>query len=290
MPWLELRIDSSREAAPELEAQLLSLGALSVTLQDNADQPILEPAPGETPLWDNTRVVGMFAGDCDTEAIVQNLRLPEETAAVWQILEDRIWEREWMNHFSPLKCGEKLWICPSWTPPPEPESVNIMLDPGLAFGSGTHPTTFLCLNWLSKQNLSAKSIVDYGCGSGILAIACLLLGAKQATCVDIDPQALIATRENLKNNRLEHADVELCLPEEFNPPQADFVVANILAAPLIELAPKIASLVKPNGKLCLSGILATQAEMVSSAYANDFIFEPVLIREEWACLTASKHP
>jgi ribosomal protein L11 methyltransferase len=197
MTWLQLHINTSPEAAKKVDSALQKNGALSVTLADNADQPIFEPALGETPLWQETRVTGLFNADVDSKSLQERILRECKQAfssSHWSILEDKDWEREWMIHYHPIQCTENFWICPSWTPVPDPKAVNLMLDPGLAFGTGTHPTTFLCLQWIAEQNFSGKKAIDYGCGSGILGIAALLLGAEQVTGVDIDPQALLATR------------------------------------------------------------------------------------------------
>ncbi|MBB3167294.1 50S ribosomal protein L11 methyltransferase [Simiduia aestuariiviva] len=290
MPWLQLIIHTDRRHADAIDDALLEVGAVSVTLQDDADQPILEPALGETPLWDATRITGLFDADIDTAAVSLELlaQLPEPpTDLKWEQLEDKDWEREWMASFKPICCGERLWICPSWQAPPQADAVNLMLDPGLAFGTGTHPTTFLCLQWLDQQALEQKHLVDFGCGSGILGIAALLLGARQVIGVDIDPQALLATRDNATRNGLPTDAMPVYLPADAPTPQADIVLANILAGPLVELAEVLSAQVVAGGKLCLSGILATQAETVMAAYPA-FAFDPVAQKEEWVRLTATK--
>lgn len=288
MPWLELRIDSNRDDAPAIEDALVNCGALSVTLQDNADHPIFEPALGETPLWQNTRVVGLFDADIDTGAVYRQLQLPRDTAHSWNTLEDKDWEREWMAHYQPIQCGANLWICPSWIAPPQPEAVNLLLDPGLAFGTGTHPTTFLCMQWLSEQELAGRTAVDYGCGSGILGIAALLLGARSVIGVDIDPQALLATQDNAQRNGLAAERFLVFFPGKAPSTKHDVVLANILAGPLVELADTLEQHLNPQGLLCLSGILHTQADTVMSAYSDFVDFDPVRQREEWVCLTGRR--
>jgi ribosomal protein L11 methyltransferase len=291
MPWLQLRINSSRAQAERIEDLLLEAGAASVTFEDNADEPILEPALGETPLWGLTRVTGLFDAEIDTEATDQILEdklgqsLPDHR---WEQLEDKDWEREWMKHYQPIQCGERLWICPSWLAPPEPECVNLLLDPGLAFGTGTHPTTFLCLQWLDHLALEGKTVTDYGCGSGILAIASLLLGADSTICVDIDPQALNATTDNAQRNGLTADQTPVYLPDKAPETPTDVMIANILAGPLVSLAPKLASLTKPGGRLCLSGIIESQAEEVMDSYQPWFDFDPPASSEQWVRLTAVK--
>ncbi|NHN37017.1 50S ribosomal protein L11 methyltransferase [Pseudomaricurvus alcaniphilus] len=300
MPWLQLRIDTDRHRAAELEDALLAAGAASVTLQDNADQPILEPALGETPLWESTRITGLFDASIDVAAVTRELAglcskpLPPHR---WEQLEDKDWEREWMQHYQPIDCGNNLWICPSWLQPPVADATNLLLDPGLAFGTGTHPTTFLCLQWLAEQAAVTDSgtapfanrvFVDYGCGSGILGIAALLLGGQQVTGVDIDPQALLASRDNAARNGIAAERLPVFLPAQCPPVEADILLANILAGPLAQLAPTLTDLTRRGGWLCLSGILVEQADAVMAAYRPWFEFEPVRTMEEWVCLTARK--
>ena len=295
MPWLQLRVTTRRDSADNIEDALLAAGAASVTLQDNADQPILEPALGETPLWDNTLVTGLFNADVDTSTAesvaAQHLGAPL-AGHRWEQLEDKDWEREWMNSYHPIHCGNDLWICPSWRDAPDPEATNLMLDPGLAFGTGTHPTTFLCLQWLAEQakarSFTNKTFVDYGCGSGILGIAALLLGGNDFIGTDIDPQALTATEENARRNQIPAERCPVYLPSDCPPVQADYTLANILAGPLAELAPELNQLTRPGGYLCLSGVLDTQAEAVMSAYRPWFDFAAPRQKEDWVCLTAIK--
>ncbi len=292
MPWLQLRIDSSRELAERLEDALLEAGAASVTLQDNADEPILEPALGETPLWHNTRITGLFDAETDT-ALATTIATASYGNSLpnyrWELLEDKDWERSWMDNFKPICCGTRLWICPSWQQPPEPEAVNLMLDPGLAFGSGTHPTTFLCMQWLDRAELQGKTLIDYGCGSGILGIAALLLGASKVIGVDTDPQALAATRDNAKRNGIDPQRIETYFPEQLPAPsEADIIVANILAGPLHELAPKLSQLTRPQGQIVLSGILVNQADALAERYRQWFDMARAQNLEEWARLDGRK--
>lgn len=291
MPWLQLSINSTRQSAEAIEDALLDAGAASVTFEDNADEPILEPALGETPLWQQTKVTGLFDAATDTAAVIAFLEQQLEQPHInhrWSPLEDRDWEREWMKHYQPIQCGDRLWICPSWIAPPMKDAVNLLLDPGLAFGTGTHPTTFLCLQWLDTLDLSGKTVTDYGCGSGILAIATLLLGAQSVNCIDIDPQALIATRDNAQRNGLSEQQTPVFLPEHAPAEATDLVIANILAGPLVSLAPKLAELTKPGGLLCLSGLIETQAEEVMDSYAAWFDFDPPAQQDQWIRLTAVK--
>ncbi len=295
MPWLQLRINTPPEQAGALESALQNSGALAVTMEDNADQPIFEPALGETPLWHETRVTALYTADIDTHATIDRLRktLPVKTrplldSSLWHILEDKDWEREWMANYHPMQCGDNFWICPSWTEPPDPDAINLRLDPGLAFGTGTHPTTFLCVSWLARQDLEAQSVVDYGCGSGILGLACLLLGAARVTGVDIDPQALLATRENVLRNELESSRFPVCFPDKCPAEEVDLVVANILAGPLVELAPTLTALLKPGGRICLSGIIDTQVSAIEQAYRESIEIQSIDQKEEWICFTGVK--
>ena len=291
MPWLQLKIITPRRYVESLEDSLLACGAASVTLEDNADQPILEPGLGETPLWDNVKITGLFDAEINTANTIALAErrfgnpLPEHR---WEQLEDKDWEREWMTNYHAIRCGERLWICPSWQQPPEPDKVNLMLDPGLAFGTGTHPTTFLCMQWIDQQNVDGLTVVDYGCGSGILGIATLLLGAKHVIGVDIDPQALLATTENAKRNKLPGDAMPVFLPPDCPNTPVDIMLANILAGPLAELAPTLNAKTKLGGKLCLSGILNIQADSVIAAYSDWFDFDPIEEQEEWVRLTATK--
>lgn len=291
MPWLQVHIDAARDKAELISDALSAAGALSVTLTDAQDQPILEPGLGETPLWNATIVVGLFEPDVDPDDLHKKLvtHVGPDAIHSWQAeeLADQLWERAWMDQFKPMRFGQRLWICPSHLEPPDPTAVNLRLDPGLAFGTGTHSTTALCLEWLDGASVEGKTVIDYGCGSGVLAIAALLLGAKQAICVDIDPQALTATLDNAERNGV--ADkIKTYLPGAMPSGNADLVLANILAGPLVELAPTLSQLVKPGGDLVLSGLLAEQGEEVAAAYADLFVIKPFTQREEWIRLDGQR--
>ncbi|WP_444943447.1 50S ribosomal protein L11 methyltransferase [Microbulbifer sp. ZKSA006] len=291
MPWLQLRVDTDRDHAEKIEDALLFAGAVSVTLQDNADQPILEPGLGEVPLWEQTRVTGLFDAEVDTsvtEAKAASFLCEMLPNVRWEQLEDKDWEREWMSHYKPIQCGPNLWICPSWCEPPQADAVNLLLDPGLAFGTGTHPTTFLCLQWLARQELEGKSAIDFGCGSGILGISALLLGAERVLGTDIDPQALIASRDNAQRNGIDPKRFPVYLPEQMPSEAADVMLANILAGPLVELAPQLVQLTQVGGKICLSGILSSQAEQVKAAYSEWIEFDTDGEHEGWVRLTGKR--
>jgi ribosomal protein L11 methyltransferase len=290
MPWHQLTLTTPSNQADTLEDTLLELGAVSVTMQDAADVPVLEPLPGETPLWPEVNVVGLFEHDTDTNLVDVQLAAQDCAPGTWTYIEDQDWERAWMDQFHPLQFGERLWIVPSWLPAPDPQAVNILLDPGLAFGTGTHPTTSLCMEWLDGADITDKTVLDYGCGSGILAIAALKLGARHAWGIDIDPQALTATRDNAGRNNIEAQRLHTGLPGALPPSETfDVLLANILMGPLIELAPTLTAHVKPGGRLVLSGLLAEQAEGVMAAYDADFDFDPPAIKEGWARLSAHRH-
>lgn len=288
MAWAQLIFSSRADLADGLSDALTETGAAAVTFEDQADEPIFEPAIGETPLWASTRVVALFDADSDFQQIERQLQqlLGQLPAYRLEAVEDKDWERAWMDNFEPMAFGQKLWIVPSWHQPPAPDAVNILLDPGLAFGTGTHPTTALCLSWLDSAQIAGQTVIDYGCGSGILAIAAALLGAQRVIGVDTDPQALQATRDNAARNGVE---VETCLPADCPAIHADLVVANILAGPLCELQPTLQALLKPQGHLILSGILTTQADTVSQHYQQAFDMQRPAIRDEWVRLEGIHH-
>jgi ribosomal protein L11 methyltransferase len=278
-----------------VEIAMNRVGACSVTLSDGGDDPVLEPAPGEMPLWSNTRVTALFSGDTDMSAVVRELCRELELDALpahrVEALEDRAWECEWLKDFGAMQFGERLWICPTGASVADDDAVIVHLDPGLAFGTGTHPTTALCLEWLDGLDLAGKTLLDYGCGSGVLAIAALKLGCRAATGMDIDPQAVIATRQNAAAN-----DVAVRLHVTGTPDgiegRFDVVVANILAGPLVEFAESITSTLASRGMLALSGILCEQADDVMAAYAPWIEFDEPVFREQdgqtWSRLTGSR--
>lgn len=292
MPWLQLKCSTRPQYVDEISDWLTHHGALSVTYEDAADQPLYEPPPGEIPLWQHTIVTGLFDAGIDIDAITRALAQQSSTkieALRCEILEDKDWVREWMSRYQPMQFGEALWIVPSHHTPPDPNAVNILLDPGLAFGTGTHPTTAMCLRWLAAHPPRAQLVVDYGCGSGILAIAAAKLGARQVIAVDNDPQALLATTRNATQNQVESKIA--C--RDVNPPiqqQCDTLLANILAGPLIELAPRFAEIVRPGGNIVLSGILAEQADAVRQTYETWFALQDKQQQEDWILLNATRKP
>jgi ribosomal protein L11 methyltransferase len=290
MPWIQIKVTVDETKVKKISSMLQGSGAQAVTYMDAQDIPIYEPPIGSTKLWKNTVVTGLYEADTDPFKIVRFIEKVMGDQAVCKVeqLEDKDWVREWMEHFHPMKFGKRLWICPSWCEIPEPEAVNVMLDPGLAFGTGTHPTTAMCLEFLDGSDLKGRSVIDYGCGSGILAVAALKLGAESVVGIDIDPQAVQATGDNARRNGVE-GRIEVYLPE--NRPEkleADILVANILAGPLRELASDIARLVKKGGRLALSGILETQAEEISKVYSQWFDMDEVCSKDEWSRISGTK--
>lgn len=294
MPWIQLRLSANEETAEKYSDWLMACGAQAVTFIDAKDTPIYEPLPGdEITYWSNTVVMGLYDASHDMDKAISYLQgiHPEGKNLKYKLeqLEDKDWEREWMDNFHPMKFGERLWICPSWREAPEPNAVNVMLDPGLAFGTGTHPTTALCLTWLDSLDLSGKTVVDFGCGSGILSLAALKLGAEKVIGIDIDPQALQASLENAKRNGVEDR-LELFLPKDQPTLKADVVVANILAGPLRELAPTIIEFVADNGLLALSGVLENQANDLQNLYGQWCNMSPIAVQDEWVRLSGQKRP
>lgn len=291
-----MQLTLTTQQASHVEDLLLEAGAHAVTLRDAADQPLLEPLPGETPLWDAVRVTGLFDGDTQAEPILATLAtvLDADTMATaeTELLEDRAWVRAWMEHFKPIQCGERLWICPSHHEVDLPKAIVVKLDPGLAFGTGTHPTTALCLRWLdqaaSKNDFSTKTIIDYGCGSGILAVAAALLGAREIWAVDIDPQALEATRSNATINGVADC-IKTCLPDELpSKVAAELIVANILAGPLVSLAPELAPRLRNSGHLVLAGLLDSQADEIVNAYRQHIALKTIFQHDDWRLLAGEK--
>lgn len=292
MPWLKLKLRANQDQAQALADAFEEWGAISVTLEDAADQPLFETHWDRSPLWSRVQVTGLFPEHTDTDDILSRARdrlgLAENPPHEIDLLGDEDWAHSWMAHYKPLPVGHGLWVVPSWCEPPDPGAVSIILDPGLAFGTGDHPTTSLCLEWLSEQSLQGKTVLDYGCGSGILSIAALKLGAAQAFAVDNDPQALEVTRRNAVHNGI-HSGLNVMLPSELPPGfRADIVIANILFGTLIELAADIKSRVRPGGWLVLSGLLGSdQATEVRPYYEPPFEFT-LHERQKWMLLASRK--
>lgn len=287
MPWIQAHLTTSKDQAPLIELLFENLGALSTTLVDAEDEPLLEPKPGELPLWQRTRVTGLFEGGIDSDdlrqRINQTLNRDVTQTLNLEVLEDQAWERAWLDNFHAMPFGSRLWICPQGRRVEQPDAVIVELDPGLAFGTGTHPTTALCLQWLDRHPPEGLELIDFGCGSGILAVAALKLGAQRVYATDHDPQAMQATAANAEKNgvleRLQPCDSQH-LPEQ----PLDLVMANILAGTLIELQPLLTRLTRPGGRIILSGILSEQAQKVCNAYAETFTLQPPRQLEEWVLL------
>jgi len=293
MPWLQITLESTRDDAPRLGDALEEAGAVSVSLEGADAEPLFETDWNDTtPVWKQTRVVALFAEDADVPAAMRMvatlLSLPAVPAFKTETIADQDWVRVWMDRWRPMHFGAQLWVVPSWLTPPEPNAANVILDPGMAFGTGTHATTAMCLEWLAAHPPRDLDVIDYGCGSGILAIAALKLGAAHALGTDTDPQALTVSRENAERNQVT-GRLALCLPDALPADaSADVVLANILAGPLVHLAPRLTTLVRPGGRLVLSGLLANQADEVEAAYAAHFVFER-RVHDGWAMLAGRKN-
>lgn len=292
MSWLQIKFTATREQAPSLAEALEVAGALAVSIEDARDERVLQAGLESTPLWIQNQVMGLFPESIDIARVLHRMRETLGAAGVPEYrlepLPDADWARAWMSRYHPLHVGRRLWICPSWCIPPDAEAVTVFLDPGLAFGTGDHATTALCLEWLSEQALPGLTLIDYGCGSGILAIAALKLGARHAYALDIDPLALIATRGNAARNNVEEHLTAVTAEGQLPVSSADIVIANILAGPLVELAPRLTALVRDGGGMVLTGLLAEQRDEVCAHYAAHFAFE-TRRRGEWVLLAGTKH-
>ncbi len=270
MSWLKICFAVEVDQLEHVSGKIEHAGAQAVTIEDAGDNPLFDLLDGETPVWDTSLVTGLFNAEQGLDAVLAALtesfapdKLPDYRV---ESLPDQDWERCWMDRFQPLQYGQNLWICPSWYEVPDPEATNVMLDPGLAFGSGSHETTRLCMQWLARQQIDGKKIIDFGCGSGILAIAALKLGAVSALGVDIDPQALLASRSNAEINEVSES-LQLVLPAALpDYSTGDIVFANILAGTLIDLRSNLLKMRAQHGVLVLSGILCTQEAMVVEAF------------------------
>lgn len=287
MPWQNLSLTIPANLTETVESRLEAAGALSISLADAGDVPVLEPGPGETPLWPEITLTALFTNNVDLPPVASRLQAEFglTQAPHISILPDQEWTRAWMDDFKPMRFGERTWVCPTWCLPPDANAINLRLDPGLAFGTGTHPTTALCLSWLDQNLKPDEYILDYGCGSGILAIATLLLGACEAWAIDIDAQALAATRENARRNDIADECLHICRPDELSAGPFDIVIANILSGPLIALANTLCDQLKPGGHLLLSGILEEQAAITAKAYASRVEWDPPVFQEGWARLS-----
>ena len=299
--WLQLVCSASKKHHESIEDAMDSAGALSITWQDAKDEPVLEPLPGETPLWEDLVITALFDANTDLSFLQKQLK---EQQSKWQItkfhvevVHDQDWERVWMKDFHPMCFGENLWIIPSNTDQAEVEELqqgsnnptSIFLDPGLAFGTGTHPTTALCLEWLDQNPPRNLTVVDYGCGSGVLAVAAAKLGATRIVATDIDPQALTATKENMLRNQIPAETIPCFLPEDCPLETVDLVIANILCGPLVELYPRLSALIKPAGRIVISGLLEEQKEDIIETYSADFSQFEIKQLDNWIRISATKN-
>ena len=290
--WQQLKIQLHSEDTSYFEQILFDSDAISISYLDAEDQPVFQVEPGSTPLWDNTFLLCLFNTKTDLGSLLNKLRcntkvLNNKSLNI-ELIEDQDWERSWMKDFEPIQFGEKLWICPSWLSPPEPNAVNIKLDPGLAFGTGNHATTSLCLRWLDQADVRGSEVIDYGCGSGVLSIASALLGAVKVHSVDNDPQAISATIDNSRRNKVPGDVLTTYLPEAVPPVHADILIANILERPLIDLSEKFAELVKKGGYITLSGLLEEQIPSLLSCYDRWFDMEAPQVEQGWVLLCGTR--
>lgn len=290
--WIQLTATTRAEHAERISDALSDAGALAVTEHGDDTEDILEPAPGATPLWQRVKVVGLFAAGTAMEPIVAQLRAAAGEVLIGECtvttLADQAWERTCLDDFHPMRFGERTWVCPSWgEPPQQPGAVVLNLDPGLAFGTGTHATTALCLEWLDAHPPTGLDVVDYGCGSGILGIGAAKYGAARVWCVDHDPQALQATRANAEHNGVAHL-IDTRTPAQATGLRAQLLLANILAAPLIELAPRFETMVLPGGDIVLAGLLNHQAAAIVDAYRPWGILQITNTRDGWVLLTGRR--
>lgn len=287
--WFQLQIEHCpSDEVEELSNELEELGSLSIMLTDKNDNPVLEPEPGTTPLWPEVIINTLHAQAQEAQQIKTHLAKTRPTlVCTLEVLPDKDWERAWMDDFKPQRFGKRLWICPTWATPPDPDAVNLMLDPGLAFGTGSHATTSLCLTFLEASDLKDKSVIDYGCGSGILSLAALKLGAQTVHAVDIDNQALQATHNNAQSNHINESQLSISLPDAAQNP-VDLVIANILLAPLVSLGERFTELLKPEGLLVVSGLLSEQAPMLIKAYEGLFTAKATQHEDGWALIVFSK--
>ena len=287
--WIQLVFITDPISAEPLSDALEEAGSAAVTMLDAADQALFDTGQEETSLWDQTRLIALFPDAIDPDLILALIKQKITNLPPHEVipLQNEDWERTWMSRFKPMSFGhdQKLWICPTWETPPDPDAINLILDPGMAFGTGTHETTSLCLGWLADHQslIEEKQIIDYGCGSGILAIAAAKLGAKSVWAVDIEQQALDSTRENARSNFVLEA-LDISGQNESKQIKADLIIANILANPLITLAPLFAGYSAPDGHIILSGILKEQVSLVLEAYQPFYSFTDTIYMNEWALL------
>ena len=290
--WQELKIRVVSKHALLMEEKLFSSGAAAVTFLDAKDQPIFVEETDQTPLWEDICIVSLFPQDVNLDPVVcdlgNSLPIIKSDEIEVHLVADQDWESKWMNDITPQKFGDRLWIYPSWITPSKPSKTNMVLDPGLAFGTGSHPTTSLCLNWLDNNLIQNQHVIDYGCGSGILSIASVLLGASKVYAVDNDPQAITATLNNMEKNRISNQLIQALVPEALPLVKADLLLANIFADSLIDLSEIFLTSIKPTGKIALSGILEEQVERIVCHYKSYFELEEPELNEGWALIVGSR--
>ncbi len=288
--YFEVKIPCNKSEVDGIEAYLLELGACSVTFRDAQDVAILEPAPGKMPLWQDIDITAMFTLNDYKESTISDIVLDKYPGRLIKVakLQNQIWERTWLEHFEPMQFGEATWIIPSEFEAVDKDAVNIYLDPGMAFGTGTHATTALCLEWIDGNNLDNLEVIDFGCGSGILAIAALKHAANKVYCTDIDPQAIESTLQNAKNNQVLDGIVVINPDKVLVLNNLDVVMANILAAPLLTLVETFYAILKDNGKLIMSGILVEQADEIVAQFSHRFVDFEIKNTEDWISVYARK--
>ncbi|MDF3055578.1 MAG: ribosomal protein methyltransferase [Gammaproteobacteria bacterium] len=293
MTWQQLTLYSPASHVDEISDLLTNAGAIAVTLESGGQEALFEPPPGATPLWQHTKIAALFEEGANLGRVISFLKMavPPHIPLVPKIstIEERDWQQVCEAQFKPICFRDKLWICPSWHDVPDKKIPYVILDPGLAFGTGSHPTTALCLEWLVDHVKPGDTVIDYGCGSGILGISAIKLGATKVWAIDNDPQALQATQENALRNNINRDTLTAALPNALPNIQCDLLVANILANPLVELAPHFATLIKSGGGIALSGILHSQIDAIENAYAPWFQLKVPILNEEWVRISGRKH-
>lgn len=293
LPWPQVVLHVVKSQVEACEESLFAAGAISVTYLDDKDQPVLEPAPGEVRLWDELQLVSLFPqgmSQADVESAVTSvLKIEELPRDSFSMVQDQQWERAWMDQFKPMRFGDRLWICPTHLDVVDPSAINLRLDPGLAFGTGTHATTALCLDWLDEHagELVDKKIVDFGCGSGVLAIAALLLGANKVLATDIDPQAIQASNDNAVLNNVSQR-MDLVLTADLVDNQCDILLANILFQPLCELMELFSGMMLSGATIVMSGVLKEQVPTLIDRYADNFDLHTIEIRDGWARVSGER--
>lgn len=288
--WHQWQITTTNDRLGEIEDDLLILGCDSITLSDAKDQAIYEPLPQQMPTWDHVVICALFNASIDNSMLraqIENLLLIDEHAD-YSLLPNKDWQREWLDNYKPLEFANNLWIVPSHMQAPNPDATNIILDAGLAFGSGTHPTTALCLNWLGTNSMRQKTVFDFGSGSGILAIAAAKLGASKVYATDIDPQAMKATKKNAFANNVFYPQLNMLQSRQLPTENIDLIIANILSKPLLELSPVFSSILKSGSTLVLCGILEYQAKKIIDHYSVDFNLEATSHLDEWVLIHTTK--